>query len=143
MRGRRAAGDAAGFEIRFMGECGADIDEGAQRKIELLLYREDFRRAFAGDIGDIVSPPRAIEFYTAALESSVQPERLRSRGFKVVLDYSYGATSILMPNVLAKLGASVLAVNPFATTSGATATDEDQEMRIKAIGDLVRTSGSD
>src|SRR5260370_16920656 len=94
-------------------------------------------------MGEMVFPPRAIEFYTAALESSVQPERLRSRGFKVVLDYSYGATSILMPNVLAKLGASVLAVNPFATTSGATATDEDQEMRIKAIGDLVRTSGSD
>ena len=56
-----------------MDEYGADIDEGAQRKIERLLYREDFRRAFAGDIGDIVFPPRAIEFYTAALEASVQP----------------------------------------------------------------------
>ncbi len=42
-----------------------------QRKIERLLDREDFRRAFAGDIGDIVFPPRSIEFYTAALERSV------------------------------------------------------------------------
>ena len=39
-----------------------------QRKIERLLYREDYRRAFAGDIGDIVFPPRSLEFYTAALE---------------------------------------------------------------------------
>ncbi len=61
---RRRAGSACGsrsgdpdsVEIRFMDEYGADIDEGAQRKIERLLYREDFRRAFAGDIGDIVVP---------------------------------------------------------------------------------------
>ncbi len=140
---RLASGDPDSVEIRFMGEDGADIDEGAQRKIERLLYREDFRRAFAGDIGDIVFPPRAIEFYTAALEASVDAGRLRDRSFKVVLDYSFGATSMVMPNVLAKIGATVLAVNPYATTTGASATAEDVEQRIKVIGDLVRTSGSD
>ncbi len=113
------AGRPDSVEIRFMDEDGADIDEGAQRKIERLLYREDFRRAFAGDIGDIVFPPRAIEFYTAALEASVDASRLRERSFKVVLDYSFGAASIVMPNVLAKIGATVLAVNPYATTIGA------------------------
>jgi mannose-1-phosphate guanylyltransferase/phosphomannomutase len=140
---RLASGDPDSVEIRFMGEDGADIDEGAQRKIERLLYREDFRRAFAGDIGDIVFPPRAIEFYTAALEASVDAGRLRDRSFKVVLDYSFGAVSMVMPNVLAKIGATVLAVNPYATTMGASATAEDVEQRIKVIGDLVRTSGSD
>ena len=39
--------------------------------------------------------------------------------FKVVLDYSFGAASIVMPTVLAKLGAEVLAVNPFASTAPA------------------------
>ena len=38
--------------------------------------------------------------------------------FKVVIDYAYGATSFVMPNVLAKLGADVLAVNPYASTAG-------------------------
>jgi mannose-1-phosphate guanylyltransferase / phosphomannomutase len=138
---RLAQDDPDSVEIRFMDEHGADIDEGMQRKIERLLYREDYRRAFAGDIGDITFPPRAIEYYTAALEASVDAEVLRARSFKVVLDYSFGAASIVMPNVLAKLGASVLAVNPYATTAGATA--EDYESRVKVIGDLVRTSGSD
>ena len=40
-------------------------------------------------------------------------------GFKVVVDYGYGSTSFVMPNVLAKLGADVLGVNPYAATSGA------------------------
>jgi mannose-1-phosphate guanylyltransferase/phosphomannomutase len=140
---RLARGDADSVEIRFMEENGADIDEGFQRKIERLLYREDFRRAFAADIGDIVFPPRAIEFYTAALEASVDAQRLRSRSFKVVLDYSFGAASMVMPNVLAKIGATVLAVNPYATTEGATSAGADLDTRLKMIGDLVRTSGSD
>src|SRR5436853_7505676 len=110
---RLAPGDADSVEIRFMGEDGADIDEGAQRKIERLLYREDFRRAFAADIGDIVFPPRAIEFYTAALEWSVDADRLQRRAFKVVLDYSFGAASLVMTNVLSKIGANVLAVNAY------------------------------
>ena len=59
--------DPASVEIRFFDAQGADIADGAKRKIERLLAREDFRRAFAGDIGDIVFPPRALEYYTAAL----------------------------------------------------------------------------
>ncbi len=108
--------DPNSVEIRMLDNEGRDIDEAAQRKIERLLQREDFRRAFAGDIGDIVFPPRSLEYYTAALEASVDKGRLRERAFKVVLDYSYGASSLVMPAVLAKIGADVLAVNPFAAT---------------------------
>ncbi len=140
---RLAPGDAESVEIRFMEASGADIDEATQRRIERLLYREDFRRAFAGDIGDIVFPPRAIEYYTAALDASVDARRLKNRAFKVVLDYGFGAASMVMPNVLGKLGAAVLAVNPYAATAGALATSEDIESRLKVLGDLVRTSGSD
>jgi mannose-1-phosphate guanylyltransferase/phosphomannomutase len=138
---RLAPDDPDSVEIRFVDEDGADLDEQQQRKLERLLYREDFRRAFAGEIGDITFPPRALEFYTAALESSVDSDRLRSRSFKVVLDYSFGATSVVMPHVLSKIGASVLAVNPYAATVGATV--DDLDTRVKTLGDLVRTSGSD
>ena len=84
-------------------------------------------------------PPR--EFYTAALEESVDADQLRRRSFKVVLDYSSGAASVVMPQVLGKIGASVLGVNPYAATVGATV--DDLETRVKILGDLVRTSGSD
>jgi mannose-1-phosphate guanylyltransferase/phosphomannomutase len=127
-------------EIRILDNEGRDIDEATQRKIERLLQREDFRRAFAGDIGDIVFPPRSLEYYTAALESSVDKGRLRERGFKVVLDYSFGASSLVMPAVLAKIGADVLAVNPFAATR---AKEDDRSERLERIGELVRASASD
>ncbi len=134
--------DSNTVEIRILDNEGRDIDEAAQRKIERLLQREDFRRAFAGDIGDIVFPPRSLEYYTAALETSVDKNRLRERAFKVVLDYSFGASSLVMPAVLAKVGADVLAVNPFAATRARNSADDRAE-RLQRIGELVRASASD
>jgi mannose-1-phosphate guanylyltransferase / phosphomannomutase len=140
---RLAPGDPDTVEIRFFDPEGRDIDPGAQRKIERLLYREDYRRAFGGEVGDIVFPPRSLEFYTAALERIVDIEQVRRQSFKIVLDYSFGAASIVMPSLLTKLGAEVLAVNPFASTASATATAEVRDAQVARLADLVRVSGSD
>jgi mannose-1-phosphate guanylyltransferase / phosphomannomutase len=134
--------DPASVEIRFFDAQGADIDDGAKRKIERLLSRDDFRRAFAGDIGDIVFPPRVLEYYTAALIRSIDVEAVRERDFKLVLDTSYGSTSVVLNPVLAKLGADVLAVNPFAATAPAAHASEDFDTRLARVQTLVRASGS-
>ena len=76
---RLAPGDPDTVEIRFFDDDGRDIDPASQRKIERLLYREDYRRAFGGDIGDIVFPPRSLEFYTAALERVVDIDQVRNQ----------------------------------------------------------------
>jgi mannose-1-phosphate guanylyltransferase/phosphomannomutase len=137
---RLAADDPQSVVIRFFDNNGIDIDGDAQRKIERLFHREDYRRALASDIGDIGFPPRALEFYTAALIDTVDVDVIRAAGFKVVLDYAYGSASFVMPNVLAKLGAEVLTVNPFASTAGAVAFDrQDHAIRV---GKLVKASGS-
>src|SRR5262249_54701646 len=140
---RRCPGDRDAVEIRFFDGDGRDIDESTQRKIERLLYREDYRRAFAADIGDIEYPPRTLEFYTSALMDTVDQARLLERGFKVVLDYSFGAASIVMPSVLAKTGAEVLSINPYASTASATAALEERSARVARLSELVRASGSE
>src|SRR5690606_23545237 len=122
---RLVEGDPQSCVIRFFDANGADITEDAQRKVERLLIREDFRRVFPAEIGDIEFPPRALEHYTAALEATVDIQAIRSARFKVVVDYSYGSTSFVMPNVLAKLGADVLGVNPYASTGQALTFDGD------------------
>jgi mannose-1-phosphate guanylyltransferase/phosphomannomutase len=140
---RLAPGDPDTVEIRFFDPDGRDIDPDAQRKIERLLYREDYRRAFGGEVGDIVFPPRSLEFYSAALERIVDIQQVRQQSFKLVLDYSYGAASIVMPSLLTKLGAEVLAVNPFASTQSATSTAEVRDAQTARLAELVRVSGSD
>lgn len=105
--------------LRFVDGDGLDISEASQRKIERQFSREDFRRVPAEDIGDIGFPPRILEHYTTALGQTVDLEVVRGAAFKIVTDYGFGSTSFTMPNVLSKLGAEVLGVNPFASTQGA------------------------
>jgi mannose-1-phosphate guanylyltransferase/phosphomannomutase len=132
--------DPQSVVIRFFDAKGADITEGAQRKIERLFLREDFRRVFPGEIGDIGFPPRHLELYSVALEGAVDVRRIAAAAPKVVVDYSYGAASFVMPNLLAKLGADVLAVNPFASTRGVMSWDRDEH--AASVARLVRAAGA-
>ncbi|MGA2521123.1 MAG: sugar phosphate nucleotidyltransferase, partial [Acidimicrobiales bacterium] len=132
--------DTQSVTIRFFDQDGIDIAEPAQRKIERLYHREEFRRALASEIGDIGYAPRALELYTAALTEVVDVGSIARAGFKMVLDYSFGTTSFLMPNVLAKLGADVLVVNPYAATAAVMASD--RRTAAGHVADLVRASGA-
>ncbi|HZQ85697.1 MAG TPA: hypothetical protein VFA83_12705, partial [Acidimicrobiales bacterium] len=84
--------------------------------------------------------PRALENYAAALMSTVDTPALTGAGFKIVLDYSFGSTAQVMPNVLAKLGADVLVVNPYAAT--ARAVSFDARAQAGNVADLVKASGA-
>ena len=138
---RLAEGDPDQVLIRFFAEDGADQQPEVRRKIERLFAREDFRRVRPADIGEIGLPPRALEQYAVALESIVDIETIAAQGFKVVVDYGYGSASLAMPSVLAKLGAEVLAVNPFTSTAGML--NFDLEAQASAVAKLVVASGAD
>jgi mannose-1-phosphate guanylyltransferase/phosphomannomutase len=126
--------------IRFFGKGGADIPSEQQRKIERLFAREDFRRVRPADIGDIDLPPRALEQYAVSLESIIDIAAIADRHFKVVVDYGYGSVAHVMPNVLAKLRAEVLAVNPYASTAGMV--DFDLASHAENVSKLVTASGA-
>jgi mannose-1-phosphate guanylyltransferase/phosphomannomutase len=132
--------DPESVVVRFFDGTGADISEDAKRKIERLLQREDYRRVLPEEIGDISFPPRALEDYTVALEGTIDIAAIVARRFKLVVDHGYGATSFVMPNVLAKLGADVLSVNPFASTSGIMRFDRDGA--CERVSGLVVASGA-
>ncbi len=137
---RLASDDPQSVVIRFFDADGIDINEATQRKIERSFYREDFRRALAGEIGDIGFPVRTVEHYTAILMEQVDVESIRAARLKVVLDYAFGSASFVMPNVLSKLGAEVLTVNPYASTRQALSFDRWRH--AGEVGELVRAAGA-
>ena len=126
--------------IRFFDARGWTWHETGQRKIERLYHREEFRRVLAREIGDIDFPARAVEQYTADLVAAVDLSGARTAGLKLVLDLSYGSASFVMPNLLSKLDADVLVVNPYAHTAGMMSVD--REANAARVADLVRASGA-
>jgi mannose-1-phosphate guanylyltransferase / phosphomannomutase len=137
---RLAPGDPQSVVVRFFDREGLDLAETGQRKVERLYHREDFRRVLAGEIGEIGFPARAVEQYTGDLVSAVDLSGARTAGLKLVLDLSYGSASFVMPNLLSKLDADVLVVNPYAHTPGMMSVD--REANAARVADLVRASGA-
>ena len=137
---RLVPGDPQSVVLRFLNEDGMDLDETAQRRIERLYDREESRRVLAAEIGDIGFASRTLEFYTNELTSLVDLDAIRSAKFKLVLDYAYGATSFVMPNVLAKLGADILGINPNVSTAGIIGFD--RAVHAARLVELVKSSGA-
>ena len=138
---RLSTDDPQSVVIRFFDEHGLDLSESDQRRIERMFHREEFRRVTAGDIGDIKFSPRAVEHYTADLVEAFDLRAVPRRDLKLVLDLSYGAGSFVMPNLLAKVGADVLSINPYAQTPGMIAVEHASS--TERVSDAVRGSGAD
>ena len=132
--------DPRNVMIRFFDTRGIDMSEDAQRKVERLYQREDYRRVLPEEIGDISFPTRALEDYTEAVRGIVDPEAIQARRFKLVIDYGFGPTSYAMPNVLANLQADVLGVNPYASTAGRIGSEP--RAAAERVSALVRASGA-
>jgi len=133
--------DAQSVVIGFIDSDGADMSENGHRKIERLLNREDYRRVFPAEIGDIDYAPRALEHYAIAIEATIDLPMLRAARMKMVTDFGFGAVSFVMPNLMSKFGAEVMAINPFVSTSGVAAFD--RVTHADRVSELVTTSGSE
>ena len=53
---RTTPGDPQSVDIVFMDEHGADLSPAAQRKLERVFSRQEFRRAFPGEIAELSFP---------------------------------------------------------------------------------------
>src|SRR5450432_2817630 len=83
---RTTPGDPQSIDIIFLDEQGADLSEAAQRKLERIFSRQEYRRAFPGEIAELTYPPRVIEAYTRELLRCVDMNGVRDAGLKVVVD---------------------------------------------------------
>ena len=108
---RTAPDDAASVQIQFFDGRGVDIDLATQRKLERTFYRDDFRRAFHHEMGELNFPARGREYYTRGMRDAIDLEAIRESNPKLVLDYAYGAGILTAPAVLGRVGADVLAMN--------------------------------
>jgi mannose-1-phosphate guanylyltransferase/phosphomannomutase len=138
---RLVPGDPQSVILRLFDAEGLDIGEDTKKRIQRIFDRRDVRHCLAGEIGEAVSPGPVAEEYTAAVADLVDVAAVRAARPKVVLDYSYGAASFVMPNVLAKLGADVLSVNPYASTRQAL--DFDRFAHAQEVARLVAASGAE
>jgi mannose-1-phosphate guanylyltransferase/phosphomannomutase len=98
-------------DIKFLDADGHNLSKNAERGIERVFFREDFRRVYLDDIGTISDAPQVIERYTHGFLATLQVEAVRKAGFKIVVDYAGSPTSQVLPPILNALGVDVVPLN--------------------------------
>ncbi len=105
--------DRQSLEIHFYDKTGLDIAPWEEKKLERSFFRGEFRRAFLAEIGDIIYPPRAIEYYSAGLSHALERRLNEGRWLKVVADLNFGVASLVLPQVSTAWRLDLISLHPF------------------------------
>jgi mannose-1-phosphate guanylyltransferase/phosphomannomutase len=137
---RTTPGDPQSIDIIFLDERGTELSLAAQRKLERVFSRQEFRRAFPGEIAELTYPPRVVEWYTRELLRCVNMNTVRDTGMKVVADCAGGTTSLVLPNLLGRIGVDVLTINNRLDEVTPTETVAQRRAGLQRLSEVVSSS---
>jgi mannose-1-phosphate guanylyltransferase / phosphomannomutase len=127
------------IKIQFFEQPGIQITAGMEKEVEKHFNRRELRRVPFGDIGSVTYPARVRESYAQDLLSELDCDAIRARGFRIVVDYGYSASSFVLPLLLGPLEIEAVTAHGFTTESAATAASLRESLRhtkklVSAIG---------
>ena len=137
---RTSPGDAQSIDLVFLDQRGGDLGSAARRRLERVLGRQEFRRAFPGEIAELTFPAHTVETYVHALLRAVDVRGVADAGLKVVLDTAGGTAALVVPALLGRLGVEVLTVNNGLAETADPGAPGTQTRELLRLGELVAGS---
>ena len=137
---RTTSGDPQSVDIVFLDERGAELSQAAQRKLERVFSRQEFRRAFPGEIAELRYPPRVVDLYTHELLRCNDLSGVREAELKVVADCAGGTASLVLPSLLGRIGVEVLVLNNGLNELSPTETVAQQRAGMQRLAEVVSSS---
>lgn len=135
--------DRQSLEIRFFDKNGLDIAPWEQKKIERLYFRGEFRRAFFEDVGEIMYPPRPIEYYTAALQDALHQTADTERWTKVIADMACGTASLILPQVAQDWKVNLISLNSVVDSESSQQCGDDASASLEEMARGIELFGGD
>jgi mannose-1-phosphate guanylyltransferase/phosphomannomutase len=136
---RVAPDDANAVVFEFADAKGIGIDKTAERKVENLFFREDFRRTPMDEVGRLDFPSRALERYSGAFIEALGASALSDANFRVVIDYAFGNASIVLPQILGNLNVEQIALNAYFDAARVRTFRDDRERHVQQLSSVVRS----
>lgn len=137
---RTTPGEPESVDIVLLDGAGIDIDEATRRVVDRVLVREEFRRAFPGEIGELTFPPRAVSSYVDHVVRCLDLTGVAQARVRVVVDAGNGAAGLALPSLLGALGADAYVVNAGLDEARPTDTPDESRQALARLGELVRSS---
>ncbi|MRS12451.1 MAG: mannose-1-phosphate guanyltransferase [Actinobacteria bacterium] len=132
-----ADNDPQSLEIHIYDCDGIDLSTGLEKKIERLYFRQEFRRAFFEEVGEIIYPPRALEYYVAGLGVALDQAGPVRRRFKVVADLGLSPASFVLPLVSSEWGIDVITLRAYVDSEHARLAPEERDSQVGQLANSV------
>jgi mannose-1-phosphate guanylyltransferase/phosphomannomutase len=130
-------------DIRFFGADGLDLTKDRERKIEQVFFREDFRRAYLDQVGEITYAPAVVERYARDFLADLDAEAVRGRHFRVVVDYANSPTTLVVPALLDSLGCDVVTLNSHIDENRMAIPRAMLDEELRRLGKIVQAVEAD
>jgi mannose-1-phosphate guanylyltransferase / phosphomannomutase len=140
---RITPGNPQSIDIIFLDEAGTDVSQADKRKIERVFSRQEYRRAFPGEIAELIYPARVRESYAYELLRCVDLTGVSEAGMKVVVDCAGGTVSLILPVLLGRIGVEVLTVNNRLDEASPTPSLAQERAGMQRLAELVASSRAD
>ncbi|HZC42187.1 MAG TPA: mannose-1-phosphate guanyltransferase, partial [Streptosporangiaceae bacterium] len=137
---RTTPGDPQSIDIIFLDDSGTDLSLADARKLERVFSRQEYRRAFPGEIAELTYPSRVVESYAAELLRQVDMTGVREAGLKVVVDCAGGTASLVLPALLGRIGVDVLTVNNRLDEASPTQSLAQHRAGMQRLAELVASA---
>jgi mannose-1-phosphate guanylyltransferase/phosphomannomutase len=111
----RSGQDRDDVEILLFASDATPMTESDQRSVEKAFVREEYRRAYKDDIGEVIYPGRAVEQYVERLERSL--DRSSTSGVTIVVDFSEGVANLVASRVFSRLGVNAVVLSGFSNAN--------------------------
>jgi mannose-1-phosphate guanylyltransferase/phosphomannomutase len=137
---RPSALDPEAVEIQVFEPPGVQASDAFIKDIEKHFSRQELRRAAWNEVGEISFPARAPETYAQDLLRTLDVDAIRERRFRIVVDYSFSAASLVLPLILGGLDVEVVAAHAYIRereTAASTATLQEALGRAKRLVSAV------
>lgn len=140
---RTTPGQPESVDISFLDNAGADLSQAAQRKLERVYSRGEYRRAFPGEIGDLTFPPRVMEAHALELLRRIDTSGVAQARLKVVVDTGGGTAALVLPSLLGRLDVDVLTINNGFDEASPTESPSERGEAMERLGQIVASSRAD
>ncbi len=119
--------------IEFFDDHGVYLSKNAERKVETIFFREDFRRVDAAEVGELEFAGRSVEQYSESFFHHLKIDEVKVRRLKVVGDFAFGRLASIYPSMLGRMGCDLIALNAYPDVSK---TPKDQSGRTELLANL-------
>lgn len=121
--------------IEFFDRQGISIPKSKEKKIEGAYFKEDLRRVGIQEIGSVSYPSGVLDTYSRTFEKYLNIAAVRNSSSKIVIDYVYGVSGAILPQLLAKFGCDAVVLNASLRETAISATEK--EMLLDQLGQVV------